>query len=697
MLLFQSRFDTHKHRLCDNHPGEHCHIWPGQDYSNPRIKDFANVEHHEVPLINKANTPRMPWHDVTIGMLASSAILHCLTLLPSDHSIFRDVGPPARDVARHFVQRWNFIKASKGMHRSSIPFLTPRGEFVAAREESKFQGTCRVQVIRSSAEWSSGVEREHSIYNAYVECIMNAQHFIYIENQFFVTASQNDDKNVVKNKLGQAIVERIKRAHKEKKKFRIIVVMPLAPGFEGDFASSESATMRLVMHWQYVSMSRGGNSVIEKLRLENINPDDYISFFSLRSHDKFEVPVSEHSPTKMSPDQSRFAEHGGNQSYDPLLNSPANNLNGSGVPVDDKAQDATASPTAISPKGSRSSFDTKRKSVVSQNLTETTSLTSVADTIETTPPEADIQTGKRMTHKPTESVTTINPLDGRDNYVTEELYIHSKLLIVDDRIVICGSEMCCCINLSLHYRSQLGNRDSEIAMIIEDEDTVHTRMNGKQYVAAKFAHSLRCQLFKEHLGLLHHEDEELLPNNNEPVVKAEQLDSMNARDKGNNISVTAVLNVRTPTPSTYDLSYDDPMSKEDMLVSDPLNDSFYYNTWLRTAQVNTQVFREAYYRHLESLVKPLNPYIYIYIDINHWCISAYSTVTSFEEYRNFVPDPTKVLVGHVARPEMTASAIQEKLNLVKGHLVIFPTEFLKKENLVGGALKETVIPMEIFT
>lgn len=71
------------------------------------------------------------------------------------------------------------------MHRPNLPFLMPKGEYVAARDESKFKGTCRVQLLRSSAEWSSGIEREHSIYNAYMECITKAKHYIYIENQFF--------------------------------------------------------------------------------------------------------------------------------------------------------------------------------------------------------------------------------------------------------------------------------------------------------------------------------------------------------------------------------------------------------------------------------------------------------------------------------------------------------------------------------
>lgn len=44
--------------------------------------------------------------------------------------------------------------------------------------------------------------------------------------------------------------------------------------------------------------------------------------------------------------------------------------------------------------------------------------------------------------------------------VTELVYVHSKLMIVDDRIVICGSA-------NINDRSLLGKRDSEIAVIIQ--------------------------------------------------------------------------------------------------------------------------------------------------------------------------------------------------------------------------------------
>jgi phospholipase D1/2 len=101
---------------------------------------YTLVAKHDLTLVDRSVVPRMPWHDVTLAT----------------------VGPMARDISRHFIQRWNYLKATKSMHRQNLPFLLPKGEYVAARDESKFKGTCRVQALRSSAQWSSGVEREVS-------------------------------------------------------------------------------------------------------------------------------------------------------------------------------------------------------------------------------------------------------------------------------------------------------------------------------------------------------------------------------------------------------------------------------------------------------------------------------------------------------------------------------------------------------
>src|SRR5688572_17629530 len=94
-----------------------------------------------------------------------------------------------------------------------------------------------------------------------------------------VTLAAENGNPDLKNTIGLALVNRIVRAHQEGKKFRVIVVMPLMPAFEADIMSSEAGTLRKVMHFQYVSISRGGNSVLERLEAFGIQPEQYIGFF----------------------------------------------------------------------------------------------------------------------------------------------------------------------------------------------------------------------------------------------------------------------------------------------------------------------------------------------------------------------------------------------------------------------------------
>ena len=79
--------------------------------------------------------------------------------------------------------------------------------------------------------------------------------------------------------------------------------------------------------------------------------------------------------------------------------------------------------------------------------------------------------------------------------VTEIIYVHSKLMIVDDRVTIIGSA-------NINDRSMLGSRDSEVAVIIEDTRLIDGKMNGHPFQVGEFSHSLRCHLMREHLGLL---------------------------------------------------------------------------------------------------------------------------------------------------------------------------------------------------
>lgn len=92
------RWDTPEHVLVDDAPNAFMvpnsgmkqgptQIWPGKDYSNPRQRDFYNLDKPYDDMYDRKQIPRMPWHDV-----------HMMV-----------TGQPARDLVRHFVQRWNYL------------------------------------------------------------------------------------------------------------------------------------------------------------------------------------------------------------------------------------------------------------------------------------------------------------------------------------------------------------------------------------------------------------------------------------------------------------------------------------------------------------------------------------------------------------------------------------------------------------
>ena len=47
--------------------------------------------------------------------------------------------------------------------------------------------------------------------------------------------------------------------------FKVYVMMPLLPAFEGEFGTVTGVAIQAITHWNYASICRGGNSLIEKL------------------------------------------------------------------------------------------------------------------------------------------------------------------------------------------------------------------------------------------------------------------------------------------------------------------------------------------------------------------------------------------------------------------------------------------------
>lgn len=60
------------------------------------------------------------------------------------------------------------------------------------------------------------------------------------------------------------------------------------------------------------------------------------------------------------------------------------------------------------------------------------------------------------------------------------IYVHSKLMIIDDEVVVCGSA-------NINDRSLMGDRDSEIAIVSRGDDFVESKMNGSRVIVSQSA------------------------------------------------------------------------------------------------------------------------------------------------------------------------------------------------------------------
>ncbi|TVU08096.1 hypothetical protein EJB05_41482 [Eragrostis curvula] len=107
------------------------------------------------------------------------------------------------------------------------------------------------------------------------------------------------------------------------------------------------------------------------------------------------------------------------------------------------------------------------------------------------------------------------PLDGTDYARAQNarrfmIYVHSKMMIVDDEYIIVGSA-------NINQRSMDGGRDSEIAM----GGFQPCHLNTKGQVARGQVHGFRMSLWYEHLGMLH--DSFLKPESLECVQRVNKM------------------------------------------------------------------------------------------------------------------------------------------------------------------------------
>ncbi|CBI38833.3 unnamed protein product, partial [Vitis vinifera] len=271
--LCDGRYDTPHHPLFRSLEKEHK-----DDYHNPTFTG------------NVAGCPREPWHD-----------MHC-----------KIDGPAAYDVLTNFQERW--LKAAKphGIKKLKMSYddallKIERIPDILGISDAPCLGendpeAWHVQVFRSIDSNSvkgfpkdsrdalqknlvcgKNVLIDMSIHTAYVKAIRAAQHFIYIENQYFIGSSFNwtSYKNLgADNIIPMEIALKIANKIRANERFAAYIVVPMWP--EG--VPTGAATQR-ILFWQHKTMQMMYETIYKALvevgLEEAFTPQDYLNFFCL--------------------------------------------------------------------------------------------------------------------------------------------------------------------------------------------------------------------------------------------------------------------------------------------------------------------------------------------------------------------------------------------------------------------------------
>ncbi|KAH6784592.1 phospholipase D delta [Perilla frutescens var. hirtella] len=295
--LCDGRYDTPEHRL-----------FRGLDSV---FKD----DFHQPTFPAGTQAPRQPWHD-----------LHC-----------RIDGPAAYDVLINFAQRWRkstkwreFSLLKKKMSNwnddamikieriswilSPALSVTKDGTYRYSQEDDpklyvrgeEHPENWHVQIFRSIDSGSlrgfpkfydevqeqnlicaKNLVIDKSIQTAYIQAIRSAQHFIYIENQYFLGSSyawpsykDAGADHLIPMELAMKIASKI-RANE---RFSVYIVVPMWP--EGN---PKDNVVQEILFWQGQTMQMMYQLIakeIKSMKLHNSHPLDYLNFYCLGNREQ---------------------------------------------------------------------------------------------------------------------------------------------------------------------------------------------------------------------------------------------------------------------------------------------------------------------------------------------------------------------------------------------------------------------------
>eukprot|EP01126_Amoeba_proteus_P027510 TRINITY_DN27305_c0_g1_i6.p1 TRINITY_DN27305_c0_g1~~TRINITY_DN27305_c0_g1_i6.p1 ORF type:complete len:1244 (-),score=228.24 TRINITY_DN27305_c0_g1_i6:99-3830(-) len=465
-------------------------IYRGKDYYNPMISAPSRLDQPFVDQFDRQVWPRMPWQDVQL----------CVS------------GPPARDVALNFIQRWNVEMDRRNQ---------PSGKMIPEFGRNSF-GSIRVDVISAhvrSSDWNGKsdpycvvsvmwgnlelIERRGctttriinnhlkpvwaesfyfpNVFSKYPDALVTVIINIYDSDLFQTQIVWKDDF------LGKVVVEGDKTMFTGEKLTSELSNSKLSKKVKGHLVFALS-----IDHFpdepSLSSPQEDHNNCAQVLRS--------ISLWSSRS--QYPERSIHHHYTKLIEESKHFIyiesqffiSRTSNSTFD-IRNRIADTL---AVRIQ-KAHSNNQNFRVIillplTPEGSI--YNSTTQAVMYwQYLT-------ISQSVKNSIPFLKVLEGLKV---PVDkfvkffSLYTYGQLNG--SLVSSQIYVHSKMIIVDDDKMIIGSQ-------NINDRSMWGSRDSELAVQISSDKDIHhfsLVMGNKTIWASRYIHNFRMRLFQEHLGL----------------------------------------------------------------------------------------------------------------------------------------------------------------------------------------------------
>ncbi|KAL7220740.1 hypothetical protein ACSBR2_013600 [Camellia fascicularis] len=608
------RYDSFEHQVGDYPPT----VWPGKDYYNPRESEPNSWEDTMKDELDRQKYPRMPWHDV-----------HCALW-----------GPPCRDVARHFVQRWNYAKRNKAPNEQAIPLLMPQHHMVIPH-------------------YMGGSEE------------MEVQ-----------THVGNDHKDI-----------RIQDSFSSRSSFQDVPLLLPQEADGLDTPTGDPKLNGLARTWDFRDQPSRGNRSPFSFRKPKIDPStsnlpmkgfvddlgtsdyqhelpsDAMMLPGIRSSDKEWWETQERSDQVVSADETgqvgpRISCHcqiirsvsqwsaGTSQIEESIHNAYCsliekaehfiyieNQFFISGLSGDEVIRNRILESLyrrimrAYNEKkcfrafivipllpGFQGGVDDGGAAAVRtimhwQYRTICRGHNSILHNL------YDLLGSRMHDYISFYGLRAYGRLFDGGPVATSQIYVHSKIMIIDDCISLIGSA-------NINDRSLLGSRDSEIGVLIEDKEFVDSCMGGKPWKAGKFSSSLRLTLWSEHLGL--------------PAGEISQ-------------------------------------------INDPVVDSTYKDIWMATAKTNTMIYQDVF-----SCIPN---------DLIHSRVALKQCTTCWKEKLGHTTIDLGIALEKLESYQdgnIKGTDPLERLESVKGHLVSFPLDFMSREDLRPGFSESEYYASQVF-